>query len=142
MTNLDNYKLVLKDEINSSEVLALRRAVGWAEGDTEDGWLSNIKGCIQAVGLREKSSNNLVGVGFIVGNRRHAILCDFNVHPDFQRIGLGTIILEERMRIINELKIPYVYTTLSDDNPLVGMYKKFGFINTDASYFRDSSQNC
>lgn len=136
----DNYIFVSKEEIKPEEVLEVRKSTGWGAGDDEDAWRSNITDCIVAVGIRNPDGL-LIGMGFIVGNKRHAVLCDFNVRPEYQGKGFGTTILEERMRIIDELKIPFTYTSLSDENPLVEKYKTFGFKSDNGGYFRNNAAN-
>ena len=45
----------------------------------------------------------LIGTGCIAGNVRHAVFCDFVVHPDFQHKEIGSAILAKRLLIALEL---------------------------------------
>jgi len=133
----NGYKLVYEDNILPSEVITLRESVGWDGGDTEEGWQSTLQDSIAVVGVRDTDTETLVGIGFIAGNRRHAILCDFTVHPDHQGKKIGLAILDERIRIIGELAIPFSVTALSDENPLKSRYEEHGFV--PGALFRDNS---
>lgn len=132
------YRFAYKAEIEPHEVLSLRQSVGWGPGDTDEGWLNNTSNCMEAVGVKDENSL-LIGIGFIVGNQRHAVLCDFNVHPEYQGKGFGTAILERRLEIIDEQRIPYIYTSLASTNPLIEKYKSYGLVSNGNAYFKDNS---
>ena len=121
------------------EVLEVRRSTGWAENEKEEGWLLNPTSCLSAVGVRDNSSGQLVGMGFIVGNTRHAVLCDFNVRPEHQGKGIGKAILLKRLELIKELGIPFVYTSLDPSNPLRKLYEDSGFVSDNNVYFWNRS---
>lgn len=132
----EKYIFVDQESIAPDEIVDVRLSTGWGEGDTEEGWKQNLETALAVVGVRDTETNELVGMGFLVGNRRHAVLCDFNVRPEYQGQGIGTAILEERMRIADELKIPFIYTSLAETNPLKEKYEALGFVATGGTYFR------
>ena len=78
-----------------------------------------------------------MGIGFIAGNYRHAVLCDFNVRKEHQRKGIGRAILLARIKRAEELKIPYLYVSLHPSNPLRTLYEQLGFQEGDGSMFRE-----
>lgn len=132
------YTLVDRDQILPEEIIDLRKSIGWEEGDTEEGWKQSLETALAVVGARDTEKGELVGVGFLVGNLRHAVLCDFNVSPKYQGQGIGSAILDERMRIAEELDIPYLYTSLAETNPLRDKYRELGFVATGDTYFRET----
>lgn len=131
----ENYVIVGKEEITSEEVIDVRKSIGWGAGLQED-WKLIIDTALAVVGVRDSVTGLLLGVGFLVGNKRHAVLCDLCVRYEYQGKGLGTVILNERMRIANEFQISFLYTNLSEDNTLIEKYKAFGFIKNENTYFR------
>ena len=132
----ENCVLVGKDDITSEEIIDVRQSTGWA-GGTEESWKLIINTALAVVGVRDSTTGILLGVGFLVGNQRHAILCDFSVRSEHQDKGIGTVILNERMRIANELRIPFLYTNLSESNPLREKYETFGFVPNGNTYCRE-----
>ena len=131
----EGYSFVEKADISPLEVMTLRESVGWTP-ETAEKWQDCIDESIEVAGVRD-ASGKLVGVGFLVGNKRHAVLCDLVVDPEHQGKGLGTAILKKRMDVIEKLEIPYVYTDLAATNPLRDQYARFGFVATQGSLFRN-----
>lgn len=78
----------------------------------------------------------LAGVGFLAGNLRHAVLCDFVVNPEHRGQGIGRAILNRRINIADALKIPYLYTELAPTNKLTKYYEELGFVATGHAYTR------
>lgn len=131
-----NYAFADSARLDGRELAALRESVGW-EGRELDRWRENIERSLAVVSVREPAGA-LVGVGFIAGNLWHAVLCDLTVHPEHQGRGLGRALLDERMRIITELDIWYVYTTLASSNRLRERYiRHWGFQGAGANLFLD-----
>ena len=78
--------------------------------------------------MRKQTSKQLVGVGMLVGNQRHAELVDGTVHPDFRRQGIGRVILSERIAFAREEQIRYVGLTHDERSPwLKEYYERHGF---------------
>jgi len=125
MTRLPSkYSFVESSEIEVSEILALRKTVGWSDDD-EARWEQVMTGSLYIVGVRK--SNALVGIGFVAGNLRHAIFCDLCVHPAHQKKGIGYALLRKRLDWTTDHSVPFLYTSLSAQNPLRDMYKLAGF---------------
>jgi len=133
------YEFVYDDDMTSVEVFEIRKTTGWEaeeKPESKSGWLSYPSSALIAVGVRSEVNKELVGVGFVVGNKRHGVLCDFNVRPEHQHKGVGRAILDERIRLADQMNIPFLYTDLASTNPLVRMYEALGFINSGNSYVR------
>lgn len=136
----EHYSFVNREDISPDEIVTVRKSTGWEAGDSEEGWKQNLNTALAVVAVRDDTTSELVGMGFLVGNRRHAILCDFNVRPEHQGKGIGTAILKKRMQIADqELKIPFLYTSLAETNPLKETYKSLGFAATGDNYFRNGT---
>jgi GNAT superfamily N-acetyltransferase len=121
--------------ITAEEVVTLRTESGWGTEKSTDLWQRVIDESIASVGVRDEA-DTLVGVGFLAGNPRHAVLCDFIVSPDHQGRGLGRAILYKRVNLADELEIPYLYTELAPTNRLKRHYETLGFIANGHVYSR------
>lgn len=123
----EQYSFTGERPIMPEEVIELRRSSNWGTDFSEETWGDCIDQSLAVVGVRDKRGT-LVGVGFLAGNMRHAVLCDFVVHPDHRNQGIGNAILERRVKIADELGIPYLYTDLVNTNPLKNKYLELGFV--------------
>lgn len=133
----EGFSFCDQSKITAQEIMALRSKIGWAtEGRAV--WQQCISQSPAVVGVRK--NNRLVGIGFLTGSIRHAILCDLTVAPEFQNRGIGTAILYKRLIIANELNIRYIYTDLAKTNSLRSKYIKLGFKETGGGLFRDAAK--
>ncbi|MDB5166559.1 MAG: N-acetyltransferase [Candidatus Saccharibacteria bacterium] len=130
----NGYHFVYGTDISPDDVMALRQSVGW-DGLDQESWDKCIRSSIAVVGIQD-ASGPLVGVSFIAGNTRHAVLCDMVVAPDHQKRGLGTALLYERVRLSDELGILYLYTDLAQTNNIRAEYLSLGFNGTGGGLFR------
>lgn len=130
---IDGYHFSEETLITPAKIMEHRQAVGWGV-ESEDVWLACISHSLAVVGV-EDSSGLLVGVGFLTGSIRHAVLCDLVVHPDHQGRGIGKAILDKRMSAIEALGVKYVYTDIVNTNPLKQYYIELGFENSSGSMF-------
>jgi len=74
-------------------------------------------------------SAEAVGMGRIVGDDGSVYhVCDMAVHPDHQRQGLGTKIMDALMGYVEETAPPSAYVNLMAD--VEGFYERFGFAET------------
>lgn len=122
-------------DFSAEEVINLRSASGWGTEKNVELWQRVIDESIASVGVKN-GSKELVGIGFLAGNPRHAVLCDFNVHPSHQGLGIGRAILHRRINLADARQIPYLYTELAPTNTLRSHYEKLGFVATGNAYTR------
>src|SRR5687768_1548231 len=127
-----------QSKIVTQEIMTLREKVGWAVEDNVV-WQQCIGQSLAVVGACDEN-NRLIGIGFLTGSIRHAVLCDLTVAPKFQNKGIGTAILYKRLVIASELNIRYIYTDLAKTNPLGSTYIKLGFEKTGSGLFRDATK--
>jgi GNAT superfamily N-acetyltransferase len=128
--------LANRRDIRAHEVLALRSLVGWDGGDL-DIWSSCIANSLDVCGIRT-TEGELIGIGFLAGNARHAVLCDLCVHPLYRGRGIALSILARRLMFAAALPVPYLYTSLAPENRLRSVYEALGFVNTGGELFRAS----
>lgn len=134
----DQYHFIDKTSVNPNDIINLRQSVGW-DIDSFENWKSYINQSIAVIGVCN-SDNLLVGAAFLVGNLRHAVVCDLTVNPEHQRKGVGESIIYKIMYTINELGILYIYTELAETNPFRNKMMQSGFEVTGGSLFLDTTQ--
>lgn len=120
--------------IKAHEVLALRSSVGWDGGDLNI-WNACLRDSLDVCGIRAEDGT-LIGIGFLAGNQRHAVLCDLCVHPEHRGKGIALAILAKRMIFARDSALPYLYTSLAPENRLRSVYEGLGFVNTGGELFR------
>jgi ribosomal protein S18 acetylase RimI-like enzyme len=128
------YSIVDKSDISPEEIMTLRGMVGW-DPDTSERWQECIERSLAIVGARD-TDGQLIGMGRLVGDVRHAVLCDLAVVPEHRGQGIGSMILDERIRIADEMDVAYLYAELAADNPLARKYQDLGFVATGNGLFR------
>jgi GNAT superfamily N-acetyltransferase len=135
-----SYSFVDEYSIEPEEIIDLRNAGDWGTETNREVWASVLNDSIATVGVRDEAGL-LVGVGFLTGNARHAVLCDFIVHPEHRGQGIGSAILQRRVDIADELGIPYLYTELAKTNVLTAKYETLGFAAAGNVYTRASRRH-
>lgn len=131
----EGYYFADRSSVTLPEFAEIRRSVNWSDDD-EERFQKCFEQSLEIIAVRS-ADGLLVGIGFIAGNYRHAVLCDFNVRKDHQRKGIGRAILQARIQRAEELKIPYLYVSLHPSNPLRSLYEQLGFREGDGSMFRE-----
>ena len=109
--------------VPAAAVADLRESVGWnrMEADLLDPQLKN------AFHLYAFDSEQLVGYAAVVSNCvTDAYIQDVMVHPNYQRQGVGTQLME---RILTRLKAEglYMVSVIYGEEALKPFYEKFGF---------------
>lgn len=67
-------------------------------------------------------------MGRVIGDRGcNFEIVDIAVHPDFQREGLGSQIMESMMNYLRENAPPSAYVCLIADEGAPALYRRFGF---------------
>lgn len=129
------YDMVNKHRISAMAVIGLRAASQWGTEQDLMIWEDVIDESLSVTGV-VGPGKDLVGVGFLAGNLRHAVLCDLVVHPDHRGRGIGQAIIRRRVQLAGEMNIPYLYTELSHTNTLTTLYQELGFAAAGNIYTR------
>lgn len=116
------------------ELQARCGSTGWGLG-TEEEWDDAIQ---RAVGVAvARRDSELVGVGFLSGNRRHCEMSDVAVQIDARGDGVGRRIVEQLVRRSDEVGVRYLTCVRAPDQPwLEGFYASFGFEPIDFALSR------
>ena len=109
--------------VSPAELAELRESVGWnrMERDLADPRLRN------AFHLCALADERLIGYAAVVSNSvTDAYIQDVMVHPDCQKQGVGTQLME---RVLARLKVEglYMVSVIYGDEALRPFYEKFGF---------------
>jgi GNAT superfamily N-acetyltransferase len=130
--SVPGYELINGTDVGPSEIMDLRESVGWA-ADIPERWQACLAQSLHVSTVRDVESNELVGIGFLAGNERHAQVCDLAVRPEHQGRKIGTLIMHDLLRAANDRNITYV--NLFHDSVgspwLTDFYAKFGFRASD-----------
>ncbi len=124
MPSNDTYSLT--GEIPSpGEYRALRVTAGLS-ARTGEAAARGLPNSLYAVCIR--AHGELVGMGRIVGDGGcNFEIVDIAVHPQHQRQGLGTRIMESLMSYLREHAPPSAYVSLIADEGAPELYRRFGF---------------
>lgn len=127
-------------EVKPQEILKLRKACG-SEDEQEEMWRQAITLSLCVVTARDSGTKNeLIGVGFVVGNNRHAQLVDLTVHPDYRQHGIGAKLFDMRVKYCRDKEILYVGNTFDPKQPwLKEFYEKHGFVQIDFAMWLEDS---
>ncbi|MGD8815262.1 MAG: GNAT family N-acetyltransferase [Anaerolineales bacterium] len=107
------------------EYLALRDAAGLSSKTLQSAH-KGLPGTLFAVCVRE--GDRLIGMGRVVGDGGCSFqIVDIAVHPDHQRKGWGTQIMEAIMGYLRDAAPSSSTVTLMADSGAPALYRKFGF---------------
>ena len=106
--------------------LALRRAVGWPVPEA-DALARALSGTLYSV-IAEVAGRT-VGMTRVLGD---GVLCflvqDLIVHPDYQRQGVGTRLMDAAMAYIDSHAARKAYVALFSARGLEHFYERYGFV--------------
>lgn len=123
--------------LTANEVIALRKLSGWDHDISE--WETCLPQNILNVSARDQTGE-VIGVGFLCGNQRHAELVDLVVHPDHRKQGIGRSISRLIIDYAVEHKIKYFGLTYDKSFPwLKDFYESEGFKVIDFAMWHKSS---
>lgn len=111
---------------NESEILELYNSVGWVNYTNNPEMLKNaFKGSLTIIGAYKEEK--LIGIIRVVGDGYSIIyIQDIIVLPEYQRRGIGTLMLKEILSLYADV---YQKILLTDNKPsTVEFYKKMKFI--------------
>lgn len=123
----DTYKL-LPQTPSSAEYVALRDATGLSPKtiDAADRGLPNSLFCVCI-----RKDNELIAMGRVVGDGGcNYEIVDVAVLPDYQRQGLGRMVMESLMTYLHENAPSSAYVSLIADGDAPELYRQFGFEST------------
>jgi len=119
----------VREELPSAErFLELRAAAGMSPRDRE-GVARGLPNSLYGVTVVDEDSGETVGMARIVGDGGSVYhLCDMVVHPEHQRQGLGSRLMDALVAWIDEHAPPDAYVNLMAD--VDGFYEQWGFEET------------
>ncbi|MFA6208443.1 MAG: GNAT family N-acetyltransferase [Candidatus Obscuribacterales bacterium] len=105
-------------------VQELCASVGWSRREP-DLIVRALENSLAVVSIWDKEE--LVGFARATGDKVfNATVWDMVVRPDYQRLGVGRLVMCELLKELDEYSIPLV--TLYADPGTDGFYKRFGFL--------------
>ncbi len=108
-----------------ADYLRLRERAGMSPRSAEGAEIG-LRNSIFAVSLYDEAG--LAGMGRVVGDGGCFLqVVDIAVRPDLQGKGLGTRIMSEIMRFLEQQAQPQTYVSLIADVPADKLYRRFGF---------------
>ena len=119
----------IREELPEPETFAaLREAAGMPPRSLE-GIERGLPNSVYGVVAVYEPTGEVVGMGRIVGDDGTVYqISDMAVHPDHQRRGLGTQIMERLEAYLDETAPPNAYVNLMAD--VDGFYERFGYEET------------
>lgn len=112
---------------STREYLDLRSAVGWTVPSFVDGRRS-LEGSLAGVCACEEGE--VVGMGRLVGDGVfYFIIVDLVVHPEFQRQGIGTMVVQRLEEIVSRVGSRRV-VNLTASTDIAPFYIKLGYAFT------------
>lgn len=119
------YKVKIGKEVDTNAVNEIFKSIGWDLRANEK-WVSVTQRstfCIQIL-----KDNKVVGFGRTMDDTDYCMIYDVVVHKDFQKQGVGKILMDEIMKYVkshNFTNVRLFYWTKNDG--LSMFYEKFGF---------------
>jgi GNAT superfamily N-acetyltransferase len=130
-------KIGSDEALTAHEVTDLRAISGWDHYVEE--WEDCLEQNLLNVSARTEEGE-VVGVGFLCGNQRHAELVDLVVHPDYRKQGIGRRIAKIVIDYATGQEIKYFGLTFDKNYPwLKGFYESEGFRSINVAMWHESS---
>ena len=132
-----NYNIIINDKIESSEFVSLVRSVGWMKSDKS---LSEINKAIDntfwMASIRTED-NKLIGIVRVLSDDVFfTTISEIIVHPDFQKLNLGSKLLSAVKYRFNHTKI-----FLGSRKGLEKFYMKNGFSEGYRGFYLNKNEN-
>ena len=110
---------------STMEYISLRLKTGMGTKDLSKAEIA-LKNSLFIVSLWDK--DKLIGFGRIVGDQGITyVVSDIMVDPDYQRKGIGKMIMKEIDSYLEQNTDQYAYVCLIANKPADKLYSKFGF---------------
>lgn len=128
----------LSKEVEPREIIELRQP---GDKESSDMWARAIDLALCVAVARDSAdANKLIGIGFVVGNNRHAQLVDLIVHQDYRQQGIGGKLIDMRLEFCRQQDILYVSNTFDPSKQwLKDFYFKHGFRQIDFAMWQETS---
>lgn len=124
------YIIRTDKDISITDVDEIFERVGWSGLHGQGKWKSVLERSSFVVHIL--INNKTVGFGRCVDDTDMCMIYDISVHPDFQKQGIGNLIMTEIMKYIKQQNFVRVQLFADTHNPtLSGFYKKHGFANVN-----------
>jgi GNAT superfamily N-acetyltransferase len=108
-------------------------AVGWSQDEQPDRTAEVLAGA--RLGVVAVAGNRVVGSGIVLGDgATFAYLKDIVVHPEWQRRGIGTKIVEALLTMLRRPNPREMLVTLLTGQHLGEFYERFGFSGPERLY--------
>ena len=119
----------LREELPSVERFQELRAAAGMSARSREGVERGLPNSVYGVTVVEAETGEVVGMARIVGDGGSVYhVCDMAVHPDHQRQGLGSRLMDAIVAYIDEHAPPNAYVNLMAD--VDGFYEQWGFEET------------
>ena len=120
-----SYIVKIGKEINISNVNEILNLVGWGEYTPEQWKIVIDKSTFMVEVLHQ---NQTIGFARVVDDTRMCMIYDVCVHPDYQKQGVGTLLMKEILKYVEANDFSVVNLFYDRDNKgLDNFYRKFGF---------------
>lgn len=126
---------IIKRAPSLAELSKLSAAVGWSGDNLDKSVRKQLKSTAFAVVAQDKMTKAIIGCGLLMGDKiSFYYIKDVIVHPDWQRKGVGTAMMNAIMLWAIK-KVPNNSTIgLFTGDHLASFYKQFGFIQACGMY--------
>ena len=120
-----SYIVKIGKEINISNVNEILNLVGWGEYTPEQWKIVIDKSTFMVEVLHQ---NQTIGFARVVDDTRMCMIYDVCVHPDYQKQGVGTLLMKDVLKYVEANDFAVVNLFYDRDNKgLDNFYRKFGF---------------
>ncbi|MGW7295745.1 GNAT family N-acetyltransferase [Streptomyces xiamenensis] len=116
-----------------SEFYAVRSAVGWETAGPQ-AVVPALRATLFAVCA--EAAGRTVGMGRVIGDGLYFHVQDVVVVPEFQSRGIGTRMMRDICRWLDENSPPGAYVALSTDPAVVPFYERLGFVRQSSAVLR------
>ena len=114
-----------KKEIDTTQLNKLWNAIGWSSRDLNK-WKNALLKSTFVISVWD--AEKLIGLGRILEDGIMCMFYDIAVHPDYQRRGIGTSIMNKLIDKVKDKRYVSIGLFTWEGNPANNQfYKKFGF---------------
>ena len=118
---------IYENKLTAQEFVYLTEVVGWGSPNIKQIEIA-LKNTIYSISV--EMNGKIIGMGRIIGDgARIFYIQDIVIHPDYQRIGIGTQIMEKLLNYIENLPFSShnIMVGLMSAKGKEGFYERFGF---------------